>query len=87
MIKTIVKRDGREIPFNEVKIANAIFKAASSVAEKEGSIASFEQAEKLAKKVSAALEEKYGNTAPTVEQIQDEVVNLLISENLTKKQS
>ena len=31
MITQIVKRDGRKLPFNIEKIANAIFKAAQSV--------------------------------------------------------
>ena len=31
MITTIVKRDGRQVPFNLEKIANAIFKALQAV--------------------------------------------------------
>ena len=31
MIKSIIKRDGRKVPFNLQKIADAIFKAAASV--------------------------------------------------------
>ena len=30
-IQTVLKRDGREVPFDETKIANAIFKAAQAV--------------------------------------------------------
>ena len=84
MIKTIIKRDGRLIPYDELKIANAIFKAAESVASKEGSVASFEQAQKLAKLVSEELDKKYKNESPSVEQIQDEVVKVLIHSGLDK---
>jgi len=83
MVKEIIKRDGRKIPYDESKIANAIFKAAESVASKEGSIASREQADILAQQVTKAVNDKYQD-APTVEQIQDEVVRVLIANNLDK---
>jgi len=35
MITKIIKRDGREVPFNIEKIANAIFRAASAAGGKD----------------------------------------------------
>lgn len=83
MIREIIKRDGRTIPYDESKIEKAIFKAAEAVANKEGGVASVEQAHKLATEVTKNLEAKYTG-APTVEEIQDEVVKVLIANNLDK---
>ena len=83
MVKEIIKRDGRRIPYDESKIQAAIFKAATEVAKKEGSIASYEMAGKLAAQVTKNIEKNYKD-APTVEQIQDEVVKVLIKNNLDK---
>ncbi len=84
MIKEIIKRDGRIIPFDESKIAEAIYKAACSVASKEDSVASYDQAKILASKVTKNLEAKYIDKNPSVEEIQDEVVKVLIDEKLDK---
>ena len=45
MITKIIKRDGREVPFNIEKIANAIFKAATATGGKD-----YDTALKLAEK-------------------------------------
>ena len=84
MIKEIIKRDGRKIPYDESKIQNAIFKAAQEVAKKEGLEADAELASKLAKQVSKNLDKKFGDKSPTVEEIQDEVVKVLINNKLDK---
>jgi len=78
MIEKIKKRDGRIISFIPEKITAAIFKAAKIVAEEEGREASFDIAEKLTEKVVALLNKKYSNEIPTVEQVQDVVVKVLI---------
>lgn len=47
MLTKIIKRDGREVPFNIEKIANAIFKAAQAVGGSD-----YDQAMALACEVS-----------------------------------
>jgi ribonucleoside-triphosphate reductase len=74
MIKTIIKRDGREVEFSIDKIANAIFKAAQSVG---GS--NYDRAMEIAQHVVKKLEEK-GLDKPTVEQVQDVVEQVLIEQ-------
>ena len=56
MITKIRKRDGREVPFNVEKIANAIFKAAQSVGGNN-----YEESLELAYQVCTYLEEQYKN--------------------------
>jgi ribonucleoside-triphosphate reductase (formate) len=73
MITKIRKRDGREVPFNIEKIANAIFKAAGSTGGKN-----YETALKLAEKTIEFLEEKLDKRTPTVEEIQDAVEKVLM---------
>ncbi len=73
MITKIRKRDGREVPFNIEKIANAIYKAASATGGRD-----YETALKLAEKVVEYLENKLHKKAPTVEEIQDAVEKILI---------
>ena len=72
MIKSIVKRDGRKVPFNLQKIADAIFKAAASVGGSD-----HDTALELAVQAREFLE-KQGNTTPTVEEIQNAVEKTLI---------
>ena len=66
MIKKIVKRDGRVVTFNMDKITDAIFKAAQAVGGND-----YHEAERLASLVCDMLEEKYGKSTPSVEQVQD----------------
>lgn len=73
MITKIKKRDGREVPFNIEKIANAIFKAANVTGGKD-----YNTALTLAEKVAEYIECNLGKTVPGVEEIQDAVEKILI---------
>ncbi len=73
MISKIKKRDGREVPFNIEKIANAIFKAASATGGKD-----YNTAMALAIKVAEYIENSQRNFTPTVEEIQDAVEIILM---------
>ncbi|MBQ2499874.1 MAG: anaerobic ribonucleoside triphosphate reductase, partial [Clostridia bacterium] len=72
MIETIIKRDGRAVPFSIDKIANAIFQAAKATGGND-----YEEALALSQKVVDYIEST-GNTRPTVEEIQDAVEKILI---------
>jgi len=73
----IRKRDGRKVKFNQAKIANAIYK--SMAATKTGSK---RKAKELAEKVVKQIEKKFGvKKIPSVEQIQDIVEEVLITED------
>lgn len=75
MITKIIKRDGREAPFNIEKIANAIFKAAEAVGGHD-----YKEAMHLACEVANELEAKCGkDCVPTVEMIQDTVEKVLVN--------
>ena len=69
----IVKRCGRTVPFNETKIADAIFKAARAVGGEDRVLA-----EELASMVTMLLEKNFTETPPTIEEIQDTVEKVLI---------
>lgn len=73
MIIKIKKRDGREVPFNIEKIANAIFKAAQAAGGQDYKISM-----SLAEEVVVYCEEKYKGIVPEVEDIQDAVEKVLI---------
>ncbi len=73
MITKIIKRDGREAPFNIEKIANAIFKAAQAIGGRD-----YETAMDLACEVAERVERETKEKIPTVEQIQDTVETVLI---------
>lgn len=78
MITTIKKRDGREIHFSPEKITRAIFLAADSVANEEGVKADYATAEELTQQVVGFLNNTYQKDIPTVEEVQDAVVKVLI---------
>ncbi|MFA6601499.1 MAG: ATP cone domain-containing protein [Candidatus Paceibacterota bacterium] len=81
-IPTIIKRDGRIVPFDLVKITAAIWKGMSSV--QEGSL---EEAESVARQVLAELiriKRKFKNFIPTVEGIQDVVEQELMRSDYVK---
>lgn len=84
MITHIQKRDGREIHFVPEKITRAIFLAASSVAQEEGSEADYQTAEALTSKAVGMLEHLYPSGKPTVEQVQDAVIKTLIESGHAK---
>jgi ribonucleoside-triphosphate reductase (formate) len=73
LITKIKKRDGREVPFNIEKIANAIFKAAQAAGGQD-----YNTALDLAEEVTRYLEESYSGKVPEVEEIQDAVEKVLI---------
>lgn len=73
MITKIKKRDGREVPFNIEKIANAIFKAASMTGGKD-----YSASMALAEKVVEYIENRLDKRVPEVEEIQDAVEKVLI---------
>lgn len=72
MIDTIIKRDGREVPFDIDKIATAIYKAAKANGGHD-----YARAEELANQVLSILEQS-GEQSPTIEKIQDTVEKVLI---------
>ena len=72
-IKTIIKRDGREVSFEKRKIADAIFKAAQAANE-----ADIDEAESLASGVTIFLSKRIDGAPPTVDQVHDAVERVLI---------
>ncbi len=79
MIIHIIKRDGRKVPFNVEKIANAIFKAAQSCGGSD-----FNEAMDIAVEVCGIYEKLNGNKVPTVEEVQDLVEKVLIENGHAK---
>ncbi|WP_050613870.1 anaerobic ribonucleoside triphosphate reductase [Bacillus testis] len=84
MITEVCKRDGRIISFNPEKITLAIYKAAQQVAKKEGKAADYRLSEELMNHVVTLLEERYEGRIPTVEEIQDAVVKVLVEHGHAK---
>ena len=80
MITTIVKRDGREVPFNLEKIANAIQKALQAAGDGDKV-----QAIALASEAAKRIEETqaFHSSPPSVEEVQDTVEKVLISAALS----
>ncbi len=72
MLMYIMKRDGRKVPFNVDKIANAIFKAAKAVGG-----TNYEESMAVAEEVCRLCDAAYKDV-PTVEQVQDLVEKVLI---------
>ena len=79
MIIHIIKRDGRKVPFNVEKIANAIFKAAQSCGGSD-----FNEAMDTAVEVCNYYEQNSNGQTPTVEEIQDLVEKILIEKGHAK---
>ena len=74
MVTTLRKRDGKQVPFDSFKIANAIFKAAESVGGKD-----FGLALSLARQIEEIINARFHpNSIPAVEEIQDIVEKILI---------
>jgi anaerobic ribonucleoside-triphosphate reductase len=78
VVKSVKKRDGRTIPFNQDRVTRAIFLAATSVAEKEGTVPDYKVSEELTNKVIRHLNKKFAEETPGVEDVQDAVVKVLI---------
>ena len=72
-IRQVRKRDGRLVPFDKSKIANAIFKAAQAVGGEDRALA-----DELANVVVLFLEKHYAYMVPGIEDIQDMVEKVLI---------
>ena len=72
-IRAIRKRDGKTMPFDEMKIADAIFKAAEAVGGEDRFVAV-----ELASAVSDYLDRHYEGDTPGIEDIQDMVEKVLI---------
>lgn len=73
MIERIIKRDGREVPFEIDKISTAMYKAAEAIGGHNRGVA-----EELAKQVEDYIEKEEKISTPTVEHIQDVVERTLI---------
>ncbi len=73
MIKSVIKRDGRVVLYDESKIAEAVLKALE--AANEGSA---DEAARVANKAARILEIECGEESPQIEQIQDAVETALM---------
>lgn len=73
MFKVIRKRDGREVPFDESKITDAIFKAARAVGGEDRQLAM-----ELTIEVLKLLKKQYNGQTFGVEDVQDVVEKVLI---------
>jgi len=71
-ITKVLKRDGREVLFDESKIANAIFKAAQAVGGEDR-----QMSDELASVVTMFLEREFEDRSPGIEDIQDIVEKVL----------
>src|SRR5262245_6170234 len=72
-IREVRKRDDRVVPFDETKIADAIYQAIRSVGRGDRSLA-----EELAQAVTHFLEKRFVGGIPGIEDIQDQVETVLI---------
>ncbi len=75
MFDTIIKRDGRRVPYDITKIQTAIGKAMASAGRKDD-----QECARLARLVEERLEDKFDGTgnSPTIEDIQDMVEKVLM---------
>ncbi len=73
VVASIKKRDSRIVPFDVSKIAQAVFKSASSQGGDD-----YAMSQQIAGMVKDRLDELYGDAIPGVEQIQDMVEKTLI---------
>ena len=79
-IQSVIKRNGARVDFNQLRINNAIYRAAVSVGGRN-----FELAQQLGAQVTKILEERYApDEAPSVEEIQDVVEKVLIENGHAK---
>ena len=69
MIRSIIKRDGRVVLYDQNKIAAAILKALEAAGEGDAS-----DAARIANHVQRELEREFRNTSPDIETIQDKVL-------------
>ncbi len=79
MLKTIIKRDGRRVPYDITKIESAIEKAMSSAGRSDE-----DEAKRLAHMVEDRLEDKFTDASPTIEDIQDTVEKVLMDNGFAR---
>ncbi len=79
MLTKIIKRDGKIVDFDESRIFNAVLKAFNATKSGDKS-----DARKVTKEVVKLLEERFVNKYPSVEEIQDTVVEVLVKLNYKK---
>ena len=73
LITAIIKRDGRTVPYEKSKIADAIFRAAQSIGGQDR-----DRAESLASGVTIYLSKRLDGDTPTVDHVHDAVEKVLI---------
>ena len=73
MIKSVVKRDGRVVLYDQEKIVNAIMKSLEAAGEGD-----FTEAGRVAARAARQLELDCGDQSPQIEQIQDAVETALM---------
>jgi uridine kinase len=79
-VQYVIKRTGAVVPFNEERIANAIYRAAVAVGGRDK-----DKAAELAKQVIDIIDERYNeNDKPHIEEIQDIVEKVLIENGHAK---
>lgn len=84
MFEYIIKRDGRQIKFQEDRITNAILKAAHHVANQTGETVNTEIARNLTNEVVMYLDRMLQHRNPSVEEVQDAVIKILIEHGHAK---
>ena len=72
----IVKRDGRDTPFEPARIASALVRAGAATGEFDA-----DEAQLLTARVLKVLRHRHGGSAPSVEQVQDVVEQTLVDAN------
>ena len=77
---SIIKRDGRTVPYNEQKIVDAILSAFIDA----GSAKGLEEAQRLSHLVTLKVSRDESIAVPTVESVQDTVERVLIEEGYAK---
>ena len=80
MIDTIIKRDGRRVPFDPQKISDAIMKAFRA----SNSAKTIKTAEQLTRQVLDELEKNESIGEPSVEEVQDTVERVLIENGFVR---
>lgn len=79
-IKQVIKRTGAVVPFNQERIANAIYRAAVSVGGRDK-----KTAQQLSEKVVALMNDKFPeDSIPHIEDVQDMVEKVLIENGHAK---
>lgn len=72
-MEQIIKRDGRIVDYDPIKITNAIWAAAKAVGGTD-----FNRAVYLTRVIESALDNKYPDKIASVEQVQDQVEKTLV---------